>query len=276
MPNEKGFFFDLAKRARDNGWRKLIPLVPRTKECHYRDWGRWRHTEATDEEIRGWCLKAPLLGFGYAHDGTLCVLDCDFEEEAKTLEAIAWLIREVGSDQFALRVEQWPHAQLYFRAGEGCFDRTKKPGCYHAEKQTVLFGLHPKTMLPFEWHGISPAASPIDRLVVLHGNVQAAFIERFGETRNISGKGSKGQEIRDLLHDYASIVKKPVDTLEEMAAVVAWPNARGRHPTCQLMAGYALHYGNSPEAIFDAFADAYLSHFRPYEHHIRLRDACRL
>ena len=78
-----GHYYHLARRARDNGWRHLIPISPSTKACYVPGWDRWGRVEPTDDEIRSWILGDPRdglgpdIGFGFAHNGSLVVIDLD-------------------------------------------------------------------------------------------------------------------------------------------------------------------------------------------------------
>ena len=61
LPDADGHYYHLARRARDHGWRHLIPIAPSDKACYVPKWNRWAHVEPTDAEIspgfRAICAK---------------------------------------------------------------------------------------------------------------------------------------------------------------------------------------------------------------------------
>src|SRR4051812_34093032 len=95
LPEENGHYFHLARKARDNGWRNLVPITPGTKACHVRNWDRWGRVEPTDEEIRGWIQGDPLIGFGFAHNSSLIVIDLDLEDKVGVDRRLDWLARNI-------------------------------------------------------------------------------------------------------------------------------------------------------------------------------------
>ena len=97
----------------------------------------------------------PDIGFGFAHNGSLIVIDLDLEDGNDVNRRLRYLAENVPGTPM-IRVGKGPGCQIYYRAGPGAYGRQCGPEIFHLNKQTVLFGRHPITGRPFKWKGGSP------------------------------------------------------------------------------------------------------------------------
>src|SRR4051812_12692375 len=89
-PNARGFYFELARAARDNGYAPLVPISTASKGCFVPGWPRFRLTPPTNETMRAWVKDDPECGWGYAHDCKLCCIDIDVLDEHEVGRHMTW------------------------------------------------------------------------------------------------------------------------------------------------------------------------------------------
>lgn len=192
LPSEDGSFMHLARRAKDNGYRPLVPLYSINSHAVRTSEGRittktpcmreWQHLAANppaDDMIRGWLQNDPNIGFGYVHDHQLLVFDIDTPDRQRSAAIIAWLLGNIPGDPPMMRTSKPPKVQLYYRAGEGCHQE-KSPEVFYNSGQTVLFAVHPEYKVPFSWRYGSPASRHIDSLPLCTGYHLLKFMQTWG------------------------------------------------------------------------------------------------
>lgn len=271
LPDSDGYFFHLARAARDNGYQALIPIQPGSKSCYEVGWPRWRIHPPTDAEIRGWIKKSPKIGFGYAHDTRLVAIDLD--DPDRVTRALSWLKTEVPGVPM-LRIGSYPKCLVVYRAGAQAYDQTADPEIYFNRGQTVFFGIHPKTQAPYKWENGSPAIRHINDLPIITGYHLVDFLRDYrGDTSLVVGQGSS--RIKRML-DTASKRKIPLeDVVADGMRLMATCQPGERHDILVGLVSYARHFGWQPEQLIDMMRPIYLNQFRHEsfrEQRVRMRD----
>ncbi|TCL65107.1 bifunctional DNA primase/polymerase [Rhizobium sp. BK251] len=260
LPDDQGRYYHLARRARDNGWRNLIPISPGSKACYVTGWDRWGREEPTDAEIRDWIEGSRRkglgehIGFGFAHNGTLIVIDLDYEDENDVKRRLRYLSENVPGTPM-IRIGKSPGCQIYYRAGPTAYGRQCGPEIFHLNKQTVLFGWHARAERSYRWKGGSPACRRLIDVPKIHGKDIDGFLMRFGHDRM---PGRQGGMVMSILKDWKGL--DPM-TLNDMAARLSLATKSMRHPTCQALVSYAYFYMYSVEDITAVLQPVFLSLF---------------
>ena len=179
------------------GYQDLLPVVPHNAICSptshvgrskgkspgilYSNglWGGligWNDIQATEDDLKSWHDMGASIGLRF---GKAWLLDLDIydEETGDVVEAEA--IKAFGPAP--LRVGIWPKRALLY-ASDGTVEKRKlhfagKDGTVNIIEippQTVVHGIHPKTLRPYEWR--RPPGQFADLTVVSKEQVEAFLV----------------------------------------------------------------------------------------------------
>ena len=166
---------------------KIIPILPGKKRPPGND---WQKIESTPELVTDWIAEMPQFGIGVLAS-TTCAVDIDCRDKAVNNRLLHWLKDNVGLG--AIRIGENPKCVVPFQNVER-FKKMKscefKPadGVTQAVEilghgqQWVAYGIHPKTIKPYEWvSGPTLADVFYDDLPELTQELATRFIAYFEE-----------------------------------------------------------------------------------------------
>ncbi len=261
LPNANGSFMHLARSARDNGYRPLVPL----HSYPYRDeertskvpfickWQQLAVDPPSDAQMRFWLQRNPNLGWGYAHNKKLVVFDIDTPEKERSTAMIDWLLGYIPGPPPMMRTSVLPRVQLYYRAGNHCHQE-KTPEIFHSSGQTVLFAVHPKHARPFSWRYGSPALRHIADLPVCDGYHELQFIKAWGGplgNGDLDARLGKGNgNVRSFLKFCRDNHIVLLDIYDCVRAVKIFPEGQ-RHNLAVGAVAYARHHMHASIELID-------------------------
>lgn len=260
QPTEEGYFFHLARQARENGYQALIPIQPFKKSCYLQGWPEYSKKNPTDGEIRGWIRQNPKTGFGYCHNGHLAAFDLDIMDEEAIYERLNWLMANLGSEPM-IRIGRPPKVLVVYAADPTAYSNKGAPEIYVRHGQTVFFGMHPDTQRPYYWQkGFgSPATRHKHDLPIVTAVHVHRFLQRFSGNDKI--KFREGTSSVQTMLRFASDCKLEITELQDYAKVMAHAHEGNRHEILKAAIAHALHEGATERRIRDEFRSTYLGLF---------------
>lgn len=211
----------------------------------------WRRAETSLEDVQQWCVEGSNVGLR-ASRWPAVDIDCMDDRLARIIEDAAYMCLGAAP----LRVGKPPKRLLMYRTDEP-FARMRllieRGGQHHLVEilgdgqQYVVHGIHPSTLLPYQWFG-SEAVLPIDgRAITLITRESAdAFLTYVADTIKDLGIGTARREGDGRLHERASAgdqneLRAPsLDLLRDCVRVI--PNDEDTAPTrdAYIKVGYAI------------------------------------
>lgn len=260
-PNVDGHFFHLARQARDNGYKALIPIAPYKKACFLKGWTEFRNRPPRDDEIRAWIEDEPKTGFGYCHNAMLVAFDLDIRDEAEIQRRVSWLFDNVPGEPM-IRIGQPPKILIVYRASlqPKSYGHAMAPEIYYGHGQTVFFGMHPETRQPYRWQNGSPATRPWEELPECNGYHIHNFLIKFSGDPGI--KFSEGMSAVKTFLKLASDNQIVLDDFSSFARVIAIADTGHRHLVLKAAMAYARNQGSDDTVITNQFREAYMALFK--------------
>jgi len=237
----------------------IIPILPGKKRPPGND---WQKIQSTPELVTSWIDEMPQFGIGVLAS-TTCAVDIDCRDKAVNNKLLHWLKNNVGLG--AIRIGENPKCVVPFQNVErfkkmkSCEFKTPDGVTQAVEilghgQQWVAYGIHPKTIKPYEWvSGPTLADVFYDDLPELTQELAMAFIAYFEEVaRDLGweevrpGSKQKAEEADALMNLKAAL---DMDA-EEIAEILRDLDPDDHHDNW-VRVGMALHhqFGGEPEGL---------------------------
>lgn len=235
---------------------KIIPLLKAKKRP---PGSGWQNIDSTPEMVTQWIGEMPEFGIGVLCSKTAAV-DMDCRDKSVNNKLLHWLKNNVGLG--AIRIGESPKCVAPFQNVEG-FKKMRSAefqsldGVKHAVEilgdgqQFVAYGIHPKTMRPYEWvSGPTLADVFYDDLPVLTSAIAKKFIAYFESVAKDLGwqevkAGSSQQKVEaDALMNYKASLDMGA---EEIAEILQTLDPNDDHDSW-IKVGMALHHQFSGES----------------------------
>lgn len=237
----------------------IIPILPGKKRPPGND---WQKIQSTSELVTSWIDEMPQFGIGVLAS-TTCAVDIDCRDKAVNNKLLHWLKNNVGLG--AIRIGENPKCVVPFQNVErfkkmrSCEFKTPDGVTQAVEilghgQQWVAYGIHPKTIKPYEWvSGPTLADVFYDDLPELTQELAMAFIAYFEEVaRDLGwqevrvGSQQKAEEADALMNLKAAL---DMDA-EEIHEILRDLDPDDHHDNW-VKVGMALHhqFGGEPEGL---------------------------
>lgn len=237
----------------------IIPILPGKKRPPGND---WQKIQSTPELVTSWIDEMPQFGIGVLAS-TTCAVDIDCRDKAVNNKLLHWLKNNVGLG--AIRIGENPKCVVPFQNVErfkkmkSCEFKTPDGVTQAVEilghgQQWVAYGIHPKTIKPYEWvSGPTLADVFYDDLPELTQELAMAFIAYFEEVaRDLGweevrpGSQQKAEEVDALMNLKAAL---DMDA-EEIHEILRDLDPDDHHDNW-VKVGMALHhqFGGEPEGL---------------------------
>jgi len=196
----------------------IIPILPGKKRPPGDD---WQKIQSTPELVTSWIETMPQFGIGVL-GSTTCAVDIDCRDKAVNNKLLHWLKNNVGLA--AIRIGENPKCVVpfqnveHFKKMKSCEFKTPDGVTQAVEilghgQQFVAYGIHPKTIKPYEWvSGPTLADVFYDDLPELTRELAMAFIAYFeGVARDLGweevrpGSQQKAEEADALMNLKAAL-----------------------------------------------------------------------
>lgn len=177
------------------GWPAPIPLVPREKRPAIFGWERFNLEPVSIALAREWATRLPTSGIGLAAGHGLLAVDIDTDTDHDARIAFALADDHLGNTPL-IRAGRPYRTMRYYRLDDRALDAVSTTSLhrfalYATTGQTVLFGIHPETCLPYSW----PVASPLDEgpdvLPLVTLDALNAFVEEMRRAFPEPGEGHR-------------------------------------------------------------------------------------
>lgn len=238
---------------------KIVPLLAGKKRP---PGNGWQKIDSTPELVAGWIEQNPDFGIGVLCK-TTCAVDMDCRDKALNNKMLHWLKDNVGLA--AIRIGENPKCVVPFRNEEGFRKMRSKEfedgeGVKHAVEilgdgqQFVAYGIHPKTIKPYEWVS-GPTLADVfhDDLPVLTSGLAQKFVSYFEAQAQELGwsevKAGTQQQIEE--RDALMNLKAAMDmSAEEIGEIVNTLDPDDHHDNW-VRVGMALHhqFGGDAEGL---------------------------
>jgi hypothetical protein len=140
-------FADLAPALYANGFRSLLPIIPREKRPAFAKWQEFNQRNPTQFELSSWVAAYSGYGIGLAYgpDGVTGI-DLDFTVADVAKLAYEIVVSMLGATPL-IRVGLPPKKLMLYRCSPGGLNVVGKAfggfEVFTRSGQTVLFGVHP-------------------------------------------------------------------------------------------------------------------------------------
>jgi len=240
---------------------KIIPLLAGKKNPPASA-KNWQKLESTPELVAGWIEQNPDFGIGVLC-ATTCAVDMDCRDKALNNKMLHWLKDNVGLG--AIRVGDKPKCIVPYR-NEERFNKIKSAEFQDADgvkhvveilgngQQFVAYGIHPKTVKPYEWvSGPTLADVFYDDLPELTSEKAHLLIEFFeSQAKGLGweevkpGSRQQAEEQDALMNLKATMDIEPEEVMEIVNALDP-----DDHHDNWIKVGMALHhqFGGSMEGL---------------------------
>jgi len=238
----------------------IVPLLAGKKRPPGKD---WQKIVSTPEMVAGWIEQNAEFGIGVLC-ATTCAVDMDCRDKALNNKMLHWLKDNVGLA--AIRIGENPKCVVPFRNEEG-FKKMRSTefedseGVRHAVEilgkgqQFVAYGIHPKTIKPYEWVS-GPTLADVfhDDLPELTSEQASRFIEFFeaqaAELGWVEVKPGSRQQAEE--QDHLMNLKASLDmTAEEINEILEVLDPDDHHDNW-VRVGMALHhqFGGDTDGLY--------------------------
>lgn len=262
-------FSRLALDLYDQGYRRLLPLVPGEKRPRYSNWQIYNSRDARLDEIERWSRVCRDDGIGLAA-GPVGAVDLDHKDGE-----IAFAVREMADQIIGetplVRIGE-PHKGLrLYRTTAGLTTKTLQDlqiGVYATTGQVVLYGIHPRTGRPYERPEAGPLEVHADDIPLLTPYALDKFLAKLRAADIIDPKPAPVASRRSLVAIdegptayFHRLRESDPDVRFEDAVADYTRNATARHPAMVRCVAVLQQAGVSEAAILDVIGDAYMQHF---------------
>jgi Bifunctional DNA primase/polymerase, N-terminal len=172
-------FADLAPALYANGFRSLLPIIPREKRPAFARWQNFNQRNPTEFEIQSWIAAYPRHGIGLAYgpDGVTGI-DLDFTDVDVAKQAYEIVVAILGATPL-IRVGLPPKKLMLYRCPpSGLSVLGKAFGRFEVftrSGQTVLYGVHPQGHA-YRWLTDTPVTIKVaDLPLAISGAVDAVI-----------------------------------------------------------------------------------------------------
>jgi hypothetical protein len=172
-------FADLAPVLYANGFRSLLPIIPREKRPAFAKWQEFNQRNPTEFELSSWVAAYPGHGVGLAYgpDGVTGI-DLDFTGPDAAKRAHEIVVSVLGETPL-IRVGAAPKKLMLYRCPPGGLSVVGKAfggfEVFTRSGQTVLFGVHPGGHA-YTWLSDTPAAIRVVDLPLASSSAVDALI----------------------------------------------------------------------------------------------------
>lgn len=262
-------FSRLAPDLYDQGYRRLLPLVPGEKRPRYSSWQVYNTRDMRLDEVEKLSRVCKNEGIGLA-SGPVGALDLDHKEREVAF-AVRELADQVIGESPLVRIGE-PHKSLrLYQTAPGVVTQTLQDlqiGIYATTGQFVLYGIHPCTGRPYEWPEDSPLDVHADDLPLLTQEALDEFIVKLRDAaivtppvnRTSSNRSSTAPDDGPMAHFHALRLRDPEIKLD-VAIADYMRNATARHPAMIRSVVALQGAGLIEDVILDVIGDAYMQHF---------------
>lgn len=229
----------------------IIPTLPAKKRPSGLG---WQKIQSTPELVQDWITEMPEFGIGVLCDTTAAV-DIDCHNKALNNRLLHWLKDNVGMP--AARIGLNPKCVVPFRNVEGMRKMRSKEfvcgdGVTHAVEilgvgqQFIAYGIHPKTLKPYEWVA-GPTLADVfhEDLPALTSDIATAFITFFEKQAEELGwvAQKEGTREKQQQHDELMNFKAALDMgAEEISEILSTYSNDDLHYDDWVKVGMALHH----------------------------------
>jgi hypothetical protein len=173
-------FADLASVLCANGFRSLLPIIPREKRPAFARWQEFNQRNPTEFELSSWIAAYPRHGIGLAYgpDGVTGI-DLDFMGPDVAKRAHEIVVSILGPTPL-IRVGLPPKKLMLYRCPPGGLSVLGKAfggfEVFTRSSQTVLFGVHPQGHA-YTWLTDTPATIKVSDLPPAGSSTMDAVID---------------------------------------------------------------------------------------------------
>jgi Bifunctional DNA primase/polymerase, N-terminal len=173
-------FADLAPALYANGFRSLLPIIPREKRPAFAKWQEFNQRNPTEFELSSWvaAYSGHGIGLAYGPDGVTGI-DLDFTVADTAKRAYEIVVSVLGATPL-IRVGFPPKKLMLYRCPPGGLGVLGKAfggfEVFARSGQTVLFGVHPGGHA-YAWLTDTPATTRVSDLPLAGSGAVDAMID---------------------------------------------------------------------------------------------------